>query len=39
LKVYEKFKTYFEIEGEKIFRLTISEGYLLADKISGEFFV
>jgi oxygen-independent coproporphyrinogen-3 oxidase len=39
LNIYEKFKTYFEIEGEKIFRLTISEGYLLADKISGEFFV
>jgi oxygen-independent coproporphyrinogen-3 oxidase len=39
LKVYEKLKTYFEVEDEKIFRLKISEGYLLADKISGEFFV
>jgi oxygen-independent coproporphyrinogen-3 oxidase len=39
LKVYEKLKTYFEVEDEKNFRLKISEGYLLADKISGEFFV
>jgi oxygen-independent coproporphyrinogen-3 oxidase len=39
LKVYEKLKTSIEVEGEKIFRLKISEGYLLADKISGEFFV
>ncbi|HPQ08925.1 MAG TPA: radical SAM family heme chaperone HemW [Bacteroidia bacterium] len=39
LNIYEKFKTCFEVEEKKTYRLKISEGYLLADKISGEFFV